>query len=79
MYFIDYPIVETDKNAFISDSVNFLIIFVFNINLPVLYIGSLILFVLALIGMSAAFFAIFYWIVDWNYPTMQGASSILQV
>ncbi|GFR67315.1 sodium/potassium-transporting ATPase subunit beta-like [Elysia marginata] len=44
-----------------------------------LYIGSLFLFVCALIGMSAAFFAIFYWIVDWNDPTLQGPSSILQV
>ncbi|BFZ06065.1 hypothetical protein BsWGS_09104 [Bradybaena similaris] len=28
--------------------------------------------------MSAAQCAVFYWAVDWNYPTLQGAASILQ-
>ncbi|XP_005111041.1 sodium/potassium-transporting ATPase subunit beta-2 [Aplysia californica] len=32
----------------------------------------------ALVGMSAVFCALFYWVIDWNYPTLQGASSMLQ-
>ncbi|CAL1541451.1 unnamed protein product [Lymnaea stagnalis] len=43
-----------------------------------LYIICIIVFLSALIGMSAAFCGIFYWVIDWNSPTLQGASSILQ-
>uniref|UniRef100_A0A0B7ATN9 Sodium/potassium-transporting ATPase subunit beta n=1 Tax=Arion vulgaris TaxID=1028688 RepID=A0A0B7ATN9_9EUPU len=43
-----------------------------------IYISCIIIFLAALISMSVAFCAIFYWIIDWNYPTLQGAASILQ-
>ncbi|GFO28483.1 sodium/potassium-transporting ATPase subunit beta-like [Plakobranchus ocellatus] len=43
------------------------------------YIAGIIVFLCALVGMSAAFCAIFYWVIDWNDPTLQGPSSILQV
>ncbi|CAG5134096.1 unnamed protein product [Candidula unifasciata] len=44
----------------------------------ILVIGGFILFIFTLMGMSAAFCAVFYWVVDWNNPTLQGAASILQ-
>ena len=44
----------------------------------VLLIGSYVAFFTVLIAMFIVFMALFYWIVDWNYPTIQGPSSILQ-
>ncbi|KAI8772349.1 sodium/potassium-transporting ATPase subunit beta-1 [Biomphalaria glabrata] len=43
-----------------------------------LYILCIFVFLAALLGISAAFCGVFYWVVDWNYPTLQGAHSILQ-
>ncbi|XP_055894484.1 sodium/potassium-transporting ATPase subunit beta-2-like [Biomphalaria glabrata] len=44
----------------------------------IIYICSILLFLIGLIGISVAFCAIFYWAINWNKPTLQGASSILQ-
>jgi sodium/potassium-transporting ATPase subunit beta len=43
-----------------------------------IYIGCIVAFLFALIGISIAFCGVFYWILHWNYPTLQGAASILQ-
>ncbi|KAH9512812.1 Sodium/potassium-transporting ATPase subunit beta-2 [Bulinus truncatus] len=43
-----------------------------------IYISCIIVFLIALFGMSAVFCGIFYWVVGWNYPTLRGANSILQ-
>ncbi|KAH9512813.1 Sodium/potassium-transporting ATPase subunit beta-2 [Bulinus truncatus] len=43
-----------------------------------LYVICIIVFLVALFGISAAFCGVFYWVVDWNSPTLQGAHSILQ-
>ena len=36
-------------------------------------------FLIVLMLMSSAFCGLFFWVIDWNFPTLQGASSILQV
>ncbi|XP_059177863.1 sodium/potassium-transporting ATPase subunit beta-2-like [Physella acuta] len=43
-----------------------------------LYLFCIFIFLSSLIAISAAFCGIFYWVVDWNAPELQGASSILQ-
>lgn len=43
-----------------------------------LLIGGYAVFLVSLVVMGVIFMALFYWIVDWNYPTVQGPSSILQ-
>lgn len=43
-----------------------------------LVVGFIFAFLVALLGMSAVFCGLLYWVIDWNYPTLQGASTILQ-
>ncbi|KAH9505239.1 Sodium/potassium-transporting ATPase subunit beta-2 [Bulinus truncatus] len=44
----------------------------------IIYITCIVVFLVALIGISAVFCGIFYWVINWNKPTLQGPSSILQ-
>ncbi|XP_059177861.1 sodium/potassium-transporting ATPase subunit beta-2-like [Physella acuta] len=44
----------------------------------VIYIVCIFVFLCCLLAMSSVFCGIFYWVIDWNNPTLQGASSILQ-
>jgi len=36
-------------------------------------------FIASLLAMSSVFCGLFFWYIDWNFPMMQGANSILQI
>lgn len=44
----------------------------------ILLISSYVVFLLSLAAMGVVFMALFYWILDWNFPTLQGPESLLQ-